>query len=137
MFLCLFIPIHHFVVCTALFNKSLHSKIFLTLSKNHLLPYLNHRNLTGSPDSRTQYMAIMNSIFAAQKNKVAIDACVLGEDSTFLQQASEITGGTYVRVEDHGKLAQYLLGVFLMGVEFRKSFNTPPASKVLHSSTVM
>ena len=75
-------------------------------------------------------MAIMNSIFAAQKNKVAIDSCVLGEDSTFLQQASEITGGTYVRVEDHGKLAQYLLGVFLMGVEFRKSFNTPPASKV-------
>ena len=75
-------------------------------------------------------MAVMNSIFAAQKNKVAIDSCVLGEDSTFLQQASEITGGTYVRITDHSKLTQYLLGVFLMGIEFRKTFNTPPASKV-------
>ena len=75
-------------------------------------------------------MAIMNSIFAAQKSKVSIDSCVLGEDSTFLQQASEITGGTYVRVMEHSKLTQYLLGVFLMGVEFRKSFHTPPAAKV-------
>ncbi|XP_063686578.1 general transcription factor IIH subunit 3-like isoform X2 [Bolinopsis microptera] len=89
-----------------------------------------HRQLDGSPDSRSQYMAIMNSIFAAQKNKVSIDSCVLGEDSTFLQQASEITGGTYVRVGEHSKLTQYLLGVFLMGVEFRKSFHTPPAAKV-------
>jgi len=86
--------------------------------------------LKGSPDSRSQYMAIMNSIFAAQKNKVAIDSCVLGEDSTFLQQASEITGGTYVNIPDHSKLTQYLLGIFLMGIEFRKSFNTPPAAKV-------
>lgn len=86
--------------------------------------------MKGSPDSRSQYMAIMNSIFAAQKSKVSIDSCVLGEDSTFLQQASEITGGTYVRVMEHSKLTQYLLGVFLMGVEFRKSFHTPPAAKV-------
>lgn len=86
--------------------------------------------LKGSPDCRGQYMAIMNAIFAAQKNKVAIDSCVLGEDSTFLQQAGEITGGTYVRVSDHNKLVQYLLSVFLMGVEFRKTFHTPPPQQV-------
>ena len=82
-------------------------------------------------------MAIMNSIFAAQKNKVAIDSCVLGEDSTFLQQASEITGGTYVNIPDHSKLTQYLLGIFLMGIEFRKSFNTPPAAKVCSLLSMM
>ena len=75
-------------------------------------------------------MAVMNAIFAAQKNKVAIDSCVLGDDSTFLQQASEITGGTYVKVADHAKLTQVLLSIFLMSVEFRKSFNIPPAARV-------
>lgn len=86
--------------------------------------------IKGSPDCQKQYMPIMNAIFAAQKNKVAIDACVLGEDSPFLQQACEISGGSYMQVEDHAKLTQVLLSVFLMGVEFRKSFNIPPAAKV-------
>eukprot|EP00116_Pleurobrachia_bachei_P014351 sb/3474613/ len=72
----------------------------------------------------------MNAIFAAQKNKIAIDSVVLGEESTYLEQASEITGGTYLRVSDHSTLTQYLLSVFLMAIEFRKTFNIPPPNKV-------
>ena len=53
---------------------------------------------SGSPDNYCNYMAMMNGIFAAQKGKIGIDACVIGEESVFLQQACDITGGTYVKV---------------------------------------
>lgn len=38
------------------------------------------------------YNAVMNAIFSAQKAGVLVDAAVLGEPSTFLQQAAYLTG---------------------------------------------
>ncbi|XP_071903789.1 general transcription and DNA repair factor IIH subunit TFB4-like isoform X3 [Coffea arabica] len=43
--------------------------------------------LHGSPDGPGQYVAIMNSIFSAQRSMVPIDSCVIGiQHSAFLQQ---------------------------------------------------
>jgi transcription initiation factor TFIIH subunit 3 len=41
-----------------------------------------------SPDSPSHYMPTMNCIFAAQKNSVPIDACLVNSDSGFLQQVN-------------------------------------------------
>lgn len=39
-----------------------------------------------------------------------MDACMLsGTDSTFLQQATHLTGGIYMRPKQRGALLQYLL----------------------------
>ncbi|XP_046840812.1 general transcription factor IIH subunit 3-like isoform X2 [Xenia sp. Carnegie-2017] len=42
--------------------------------------------LKGTKDVSTQYMATMNCIFAAQKNNIVMDSCLLKSDSGFLQQ---------------------------------------------------
>lgn len=69
--------------------------------------------LKAAPDVSTQYMPIMNCIFAAQKSNTVIDACVVDEHSGFLQQAADITGGMYLKVPQTLALLQYLLWVFL------------------------
>ena len=66
--------------------------------------------ISSSPDDPGQYLATMNAIFAAQRAEILIDACVLGEkDSSFMQQASYLTKGAYVRPAKPGALIQYLL----------------------------
>jgi transcription initiation factor TFIIH subunit 3 len=66
--------------------------------------------ITACPDASAQYIAVMNAIFAAQRSKVAIDACKLGgEHSSFLQQAAYLTGGVYLRPPRPEALTQYLL----------------------------
>ncbi len=50
-----------------------------------------------------------------QRTEVVIDACMLsGSESTFLQQATHLTGGIYLRPKLRGALLQYLLVRFLM-----------------------
>ncbi|KZS93953.1 transcription factor Tfb4 [Sistotremastrum niveocremeum HHB9708] len=52
-----------------------------------------------SPDAAASYIPLMNSIFSAQKLKVVIDVCkIYGPDTTFLQQAAYLTGGSYIRM---------------------------------------
>ena len=67
----------------------------------------------GSADHSGQYIPVMNGIFSAQRARVAVDACVLGEDgeSAFLQQAAHITGGAYYVARSPHELAQRLLSV--------------------------
>ena len=49
-----------------------------------------------------------------QRSEVVIDACMLsGSESTFLQQATHLTGGIYLRPRLRGALLQYLLVCFL------------------------
>lgn len=48
--------------------------------------------LSGAPDVPDTYNSIMNAIFSAQKAGVLVDCAVLGESSTFLQQAAYLTG---------------------------------------------
>jgi hypothetical protein len=59
----------------------------------------------GSPDAPSQYVAVMNAIFSAQRAEVAVDALVLGADSAYLQQAAHLTGGLYVHAVSSGSAA--------------------------------
>ncbi|KAG7276715.1 hypothetical protein CRUP_006894 [Coryphaenoides rupestris] len=77
-------------------------------------------------DCARQYMNFMNVIFAAQKQNVLIDACVLDSDSGLLQQACDITGGLYLKIPQKIALAQYLLWVFLPDSEQRSQLVLPP-----------
>ena len=66
--------------------------------------------LSSTPDDPGQYLVIMNAIFAAQRSDVIIDACVLGAyHSPFMQQATYLTGGTYLKPTKPGALVEYLL----------------------------
>ncbi|XP_028400512.1 general transcription factor IIH subunit 3-like [Dendronephthya gigantea] len=86
--------------------------------------------LKGSPDFSTQYMATMNCIFAAQKNNITIDSCLLKSDSGFLQQASDITGGVYFKVMKMESLLQYLLWMFLPDSSTREGLVMPKAVQI-------
>ncbi|CAB3997383.1 general transcription factor IIH subunit 3-like isoform X1 [Paramuricea clavata] len=86
--------------------------------------------LKGSQDVSTQYMATMNCIFAAQKNNVTIDSCLLMSDSGFLQQASDITGGVYFKITKMESLLQYLLWMFLPDPNTRESLVMPGAVQI-------
>lgn len=53
---------------------------------------------SGSPDGPEQYVAIMNATFFAPCSLVPIDSCQVGaHNPVFLQQASCVTGGVYVK----------------------------------------
>ena len=86
-----------------------------------------------SSDLSFQYIPIMNCIFAAQRLRIPIDtlSLSLSSPSTFLQQASDATSGTYLTPSSplhvHG-LLQYLLMAFLPDSFARKSL--VPPSKV-------
>ncbi|XP_071671957.1 general transcription factor IIH subunit 3 isoform X2 [Patagioenas fasciata] len=82
--------------------------------------------IKAAEDSALQYMNFMNVIFAAQKQSVLIDACVLESDSGLLQQACDITGGIYLKVLHMPSLLQYLLWVFLPDQEQRSQLVLPP-----------
>ncbi|XP_020327702.1 general transcription factor IIH subunit 3 [Oncorhynchus kisutch] len=77
-------------------------------------------------DCALQYMNFMNVIFAAQKQSILIDACVLDSDSGLLQQACDITGGLYLKIPQKIALAQYLLWVFLPDSDQRSQLVLPP-----------
>ncbi|ELK14274.1 General transcription factor IIH subunit 3 [Pteropus alecto] len=82
--------------------------------------------IKAAEDSALQYMNFMNVIFAAQKQNILIDACVLGSDSGLLQQACDITGGLYLKVPQMPSLLQYLLWVFLPDQDQRSQLILPP-----------
>ncbi|KAF7687590.1 general transcription factor IIH subunit 3 [Silurus meridionalis] len=82
--------------------------------------------IKAAKDCALQYMNFMNVIFAAQKQNVLIDACVLDSDSGLLQQACDITGGLYLKIPQKTALAQYLLWVFLPDADQRSQLVLPP-----------
>lgn len=82
--------------------------------------------IKAADDCTLQYMNFMNVIFAAQKQNILIDACVLDTDSGLLQQACDITGGLYLKIPQKVALTQYLLWVFLPDVEQRSQLVLPP-----------
>ncbi|THG18632.1 hypothetical protein TEA_029956 [Camellia sinensis var. sinensis] len=82
--------------------------------------------LHGSPDGPGQYVAVMNAIFSAQRLMVPIDSCVLGvQHSAFLQQASYITGGVYLKPQQLDGLFQYLSTVFGTDLHSRRFLQLP------------
>ncbi|KAL3812791.1 hypothetical protein ACJIZ3_014059 [Penstemon smallii] len=87
--------------------------------------------LHGSPDGPGQYVAVMNSIFSAQRSMVPIDSCVIGaQHSAFLQQASYITGGVYLKPQHLDGLLQCLLTVFATDLHSRNFLLLPKPAGV-------
>lgn len=87
--------------------------------------------LHGSPDHPPQYIAVMNSIFSAQADRVPIDACLLGsQESPFLQQAANLTDGICLRPARADGLLQYLLTVFACDLFSRRFLRLPQAAGV-------
>ncbi|CAO2044390.1 unnamed protein product [Urochloa humidicola] len=85
-----------------------------------------HPQPRGSPDGPEQYVAVMNSIFSAQRSMVPIDSCIVGtQDSAFLQQASYITGGVYLKLQELNGLFQYLAAVFATDLHSRTFLRLP------------
>ncbi|XP_074583433.1 general transcription and DNA repair factor IIH subunit TFB4 isoform X3 [Curcuma longa] len=82
--------------------------------------------LQGSPDGPEQYVAVMNAIFSAQRSMIPIDSCVMGvQHSAFLQQASYITGGVYLKPQHLDGLFQYLSVVFATDLQSRSFLQLP------------
>lgn len=84
----------------------------------------------GAKDISSQYMPTMNSIFAAQKLNVIIDSCALLGDSGFMQQASDITGGSYFKMDDLSGLLEYMLWMFLPTTKLRSKLNLPESTQI-------
>lgn len=83
-----------------------------------------------SGDLANQYIPVMNSIFAAQRKRIPIDILKLAGDTVLLQQASDATGGVYMKPARPEGLLQYLMMAFLPDVTARKSLVVPSAGGV-------
>ncbi|PWZ00945.1 transcription factor Tfb4 [Testicularia cyperi] len=105
--------------------------------------------LSATQDASTQYIPMMNCIFAAQKKAITIDVCKLfGQDTVFLQQAAYLTGGTYFRLDGgsdgsaaessaagsaadlRASLVQTLLTTYLPSRSMRTSMNLPTLEEI-------
>lgn len=87
--------------------------------------------LQASPDGPEQYVAVMNAIFSAQRSMVPIDSCVVGvQHSAFLQQASYITGGIYLKPPQLDGLFQYFAAVFATDLQSRNFLQLPKPAGV-------
>ena len=101
--------------------------------------------LSVTQDASTQYIPMMNCIFAAQKKGITIDVCKLfGSDTVFLQQASYLTSGTYFRLADtdnnenetegatdmRSSLVQTLLTTYLPSRSMRGVMNLPTLEEI-------
>jgi transcription initiation factor TFIIH subunit 3 len=83
-----------------------------------------------SGDLANQYIPVMNSIFAAQRKRIPIDILKLAGDTVLLQQASDATGGVYMKPERPEGLLQYLMMAFLPDVTARTRLVMPSAGGV-------
>jgi len=88
--------------------------------------------ISTSNASKGQYIPIMNSVFAAQKQKIAIDVVRIAEQgeesgSTFLQQASFTTNGVYTlfKPDMMSQLPQYLLQLYATDQSTRRHLVFP------------
>ncbi|KAF8081347.1 hypothetical protein N665_0891s0022 [Sinapis alba] len=92
----------------------------------HLHPQPRILCLQGSPDGPEQYVAVMNSIFSAQRLMVPIDSCYIGtQNSAFLQQASYITGGVHHAPKQLDGLFQFLTTIFATDLHTRSFVQLP------------
>lgn len=97
------------------------------------LTALKSRILIVSPndEDNINYIPVMNSIFTAQKMKVAIDVAKLGfKNSAYLQQASDATNGIYLHIDDPRGLIQVLCTAFFIEPSIRPYIILPTNSNV-------
>ena len=81
--------------------------------------------LSVSGDLAYQYIPIMNTIFACQRLSIPIDIAKIAGDTVFLQQASDATRGTYLKLEHPQGLLQYLMMGFLPDQTSRRNLISP------------
>lgn len=74
-------------------------------------------------DLASQYIATMNCIFAAQKQRIPIDVCKLGGSTSFLQQACDSTNGIFMKIKHAHGLVQYLLSAYSVEPSLRPHIN--------------
>ncbi|KAK3989882.1 RNA polymerase II transcription factor B subunit 4 [Cladorrhinum sp. PSN332] len=72
--------------------------------------------LSVSDSAPSQYIPTMNAVFAAAHARIAIDTLSLRGTAMFLQQASFITRGTFIRAKEPRGLLQHLMFGFGRGV---------------------
>lgn len=81
--------------------------------------------LSVSGDLALQYIPMMNSVFAAQRLRIPIDIIKLAGDTVFLQQASDATKGTYMKLKEPRGLLQYLMIAFISDQRARRTLVQP------------
>ena len=81
--------------------------------------------LSVSGDLAYQYIPIMNTIFACQRLSIPIDIAKIAGDTVFLQQASDATRGTYIKLEHPQGILQYLMMAFLPDQTNRRNLIGP------------
>lgn len=86
--------------------------------------------LSVSGDLASQYIPVMNAIFAAQRQHIPIDILKLAGDTIFLQQACDATGGIYLKPSAPQGLLQYLMMAFLPDETARKHLVPPSSGEV-------
>ncbi|KAK4166718.1 RNA polymerase II transcription factor B subunit 4 [Cladorrhinum sp. PSN259] len=91
--------------------------------------------LSVSDSSPAQYIPTMNAVFAAAHARIAIDTLSLRGTAMFLQQASFITRGTFIRAKEPRGLLQHLMFGFGRGVAPSSSASAVDSSKVGGSLT--
>lgn len=98
-------------------------------SKNNGIKSLTSRILilSVSGDLASQYIPIMNSIFACQRLNIPIDILKLAGDTVFLQQAADATGGIYMALNDNSRAGflQYLMFAYLPDEAARNNLIVP------------
>ncbi|KAJ9667510.1 RNA polymerase II transcription factor B subunit 4 [Coniosporium apollinis] len=86
-----------------------------------------------SGDLAAQYIPVMNTIFAAQRQRVPLDVLKLAGDTVFLQQAADATGGVYIAPSSaaaRAGLLQYLMMGFLPNARARAALVMPGGGEV-------
>ena len=78
-----------------------------------------------SGDLAHQYIPIMNTTFAAQRQRIPIDILKLAGDTVFLQQASDATKGIYMQLRNPKGILQCLMMAFLPDQTSRKHLIAP------------
>lgn len=87
--------------------------------------------VTSNDAHESKYIAIMNSIFAAQKMLVPIDVVKLGEnDSPYMQQAADATKGVYLHNKEPRGLIQTLSTAYFVEPCLRSLIILPTSSNV-------
>ncbi|KAJ5069934.1 transcription initiation factor iih tfiih polypeptide 3-related [Anaeramoeba ignava] len=91
-----------------------------------------------SSDSPSQYIPLMNCVFAAQKSQIPIDVLMLSsQDSQFLQQAAKLTNGIYFRPEifDESQIFKLMISTYLIDSNSRSNFLFPEPININNSAT--
>jgi len=88
--------------------------------------------INASPDSSRMYKQMMNCFFSAGKQNIPVDSLNLAAESLYLQQASDLTKGIYLKLEPKQRVAvtAVLNHTFLPDLALRKFLALPQQSQV-------